>query len=635
MKLPTALLVLLALTLTAWAPRVCAQGSIVDAQLEVTTAMVQSDLTLEAVKKADDAKIRGLVQQRDAAAAQRDALAAKVRAGKAQGAALAAANKALSATNDALVAALAATDAEYKLAIDAFRGAVTDIASTPEGLAALARYNAGDQVGALAILDKLQAADEAARQKVADIQKAVGERQIAALALDAREKGKVTTASVIARYEAVVKLDGRVFWDRVELTRLYRIAGRLAEAQAAAEAAVRLSNDDLSASLALAEYGDLARIEGKFPLALESYREALDFASKWYKAHPDSIAAVGNFATVVSLMGEIFREAGDLDGALGAYQGALTDDQFIAEHDPTSAQAARQVELDLANIGGVQQAQGDLAKARQTFDQRLSLAKQLASGAPGDAILRGDLATALAKSADLTLAQGDPAGSLQLYAQSLDIWRELAKADLGNASAQETLAVGLELSAGAREAESDFVGARKDVDEAVTLLRGGGAEASNSAWRRDLAGALLRRAEVRGNQGDLAGARADADEGFALYQALAKADPANPGLQVELAEALQTDGQMELLAGDRNGAKQEADSLELSRRLAAASPGDANIQEDIGIALSHLAAQPDSHVGWTDAAAQWQAMDQKHILPAGDRHYLDEARASAGKEAHK
>ena len=35
---------------------------------------------------------------------------------------------------------------------------MTEIASTPEGLAALARYNAGDQVGALAILDRLEAA---------------------------------------------------------------------------------------------------------------------------------------------------------------------------------------------------------------------------------------------------------------------------------------------------------------------------------------------------------------------------------------------------------------------------------------------------------------------------------------------
>ena len=77
----------------------------------------------------------------------------------------------LVATQKDFVAELAAKDREYAEQIAIFRGAVSDIASTPEGLAALARYNAGDQVGALAILDKLQAADEAARQRATDVRR--------------------------------------------------------------------------------------------------------------------------------------------------------------------------------------------------------------------------------------------------------------------------------------------------------------------------------------------------------------------------------------------------------------------------------------------------------------------------------
>jgi hypothetical protein len=219
-----------------------AQGSVVDTQLEVTTALVQSSLTIQAIKKADDAKFSELQ-------ARIDALGAQVKTGRAKQADL-------TVANEALVASLSETDAGYKAEIQAFRGAVTNIASTPEGLAALARYNAGDQVGALAILDRLQAADEAARQKLTNVEKAVGERRIAALALDARDKSKVTTDSVILRYEAVVKLDRAEILDWRVLDRLYLAAGRTADARKAALAAVDVADNDRDKAVAL---GDLGR----------------------------------------------------------------------------------------------------------------------------------------------------------------------------------------------------------------------------------------------------------------------------------------------------------------------------------------------------------------------------------------
>jgi hypothetical protein len=102
---------------------------------------------------------------------------------------------------------LAARDRAYAQEIAIFRAAVKDIAATPEGANALARFNAGDEDGALAILDELRAALDTARQKRADIESAAEARRIAALALEARTRGKLTTAKVIARYEEVTRLD--------------------------------------------------------------------------------------------------------------------------------------------------------------------------------------------------------------------------------------------------------------------------------------------------------------------------------------------------------------------------------------------------------------------------------------------
>jgi hypothetical protein len=86
-----------------------------------------------------------------------------VRAGAAQHQA------ALTAAEEKYVAALAARDRTYAQEIAIFRKTVENIAATPDGAAALARFNAGDEGGALTILDDLRAARDVGRKKRADI----------------------------------------------------------------------------------------------------------------------------------------------------------------------------------------------------------------------------------------------------------------------------------------------------------------------------------------------------------------------------------------------------------------------------------------------------------------------------------
>jgi hypothetical protein len=199
------LLVALALALPPSAVRAALT---VDPHAEVAAALYSASATLAAVERSDDLKLR--TQQ-----AQIATLSQKVKAGDA------ASRAQLVAAQQSFVAELAQKDRAYAQAIEMFRGAVTDIAATPQGAAGLARYNSGDVVGGLAVLDKLQAADEASRQRATDIQKAAGERRIAELAYDARDQGKVDTASVIDRFEAVTRLDPGEFWDWARLDRLY------------------------------------------------------------------------------------------------------------------------------------------------------------------------------------------------------------------------------------------------------------------------------------------------------------------------------------------------------------------------------------------------------------------------------
>ena len=67
----------------------------------------------------------------------------------------------------------------------------------------------------------LRAARDVARQKRAYFESVAEGRRIATLAREARKRGKLNKAQVIARYEEVTRLDPAVHWDWIELGRIY------------------------------------------------------------------------------------------------------------------------------------------------------------------------------------------------------------------------------------------------------------------------------------------------------------------------------------------------------------------------------------------------------------------------------
>jgi tetratricopeptide (TPR) repeat protein len=568
--------VLLAFALAVWVPgSALAQASIVDTQLEVSTAVAQSSITTEAIKKADDTKCR-------AYQARIDTLTGQVKAGKAQRADLVAAR-------EALIGRLGEIDTAYKAEIASFRGAVTDIASTPEGLTALARYNAGDQAGALAILDKLQAADEAARQKATDIQRAVGERHIAELASDARDKGKVTTASVIARYEGVVKLDPSVFSDWIYVAGLYADAGRTSDAQHAAETAAKVASNDRDRSIALEELGDVQSAQGNTAGAGKAYAEGLVIFRRLAAAQPTNVSAQRAVAVAVERTGDVLQAEGDLAGAGRAYAEGLAISRRLAAADPTNAGRQRDVSVGLQGTGEVLQAQGDLAGAGHAYAEDLAISRRLAAADPTNADAQRGVSVTLDKTGEVLQAQGDLAGAGKAYAEALSIDRRLAAADPTNAGAQ-----------------------------------------------RDVAIALDRTGEALRAKGDLAGAVKAYAEALAIGRRVAAADPANAGAQRDLSGDLANVGDVLRAAGDLAGAgKAYAEELAIRHRLAAADRANADAQRDVWVVMFKLASIGTPGVRWSDVVSWMKAMDAKGMLAPSDRQFLDQARASAATAAGK
>ena len=96
------------------------------------------------------------------------------------------------------------------------------------------------------------------------------------------------TQAVLVRYQEVTQLDPGVFWDWVELRRLYQDAGRLPAAREAARSAVRVAKDERDRSVAQNEEGDIAVEQGDLGAARARYQESLELRKRLAAADPSS-----------------------------------------------------------------------------------------------------------------------------------------------------------------------------------------------------------------------------------------------------------------------------------------------------------------------------------------------------------
>ena len=342
----------------------------------------------------------------------------------------------LAQAQESFVAQLAQRDRAYAQEIAVFRKAVVDIASTPEGEAALRQFNAGDEVGALSVLDRITAARERARQVRANIETAADKRRVATLALEARARGKVDTRAVITRYEEVTQLDPGLHWDWVELGRLYADAGKLEDAKRAALRATQTTEGDRDRSTALIDLGAVLVAQGDLAGARRRFEESYDIAKRLAAADPSSAALQRDVSISLIKLGEVQIAQGDLAGARRRFEASYDIDKRLAAADSSSAEHQRDVGVSLNKLGDVLVAQGDLAGARQRFEESHDILKRLAAADPSSAERQRDVGVSLNKLGDVLVAQGDLAGSRRRFEKCYDIAKRLAAADPSSADRQ-------------------------------------------------------------------------------------------------------------------------------------------------------------------------------------------------------
>jgi len=339
------------------------------------------------------------------------------------------------------VSQLAAKDRAYAAAIDSFRGAVTHITETPEGAAALAKFNNGDEVGALAILDQLNDARDAALQKATDIQKAVGRRDEAALAMEARTRGKLDTNAVIGFYQQVVKLDPGVAADWGALAHLYADAGRLEDAHQAALAEGKAAQTDADKATADLDLGDVLIAQRDFNGGVAALRAAVSERQAIFMAHQTDYQAAHDLAQAMDRMARLFMLVKNYDIADKIYESILTVSRNFSAAHPTNTMAQRDISIELQQLGELATDRGDLPTALKSYQEGSDIARKLATADPSNGNLQRDLAVSLVDVADTRVKQGDVAGAKLIYVEAVSIVRKLAVSDPTNVVRRHDLVV--------------------------------------------------------------------------------------------------------------------------------------------------------------------------------------------------
>ena len=644
-----------------------AQRVNVDPHAEVAAVLFAASATQAALAKSLDAKLKAqqdLISQ----------LAAELKGGDNRHRAE------MVAAQESFVAELSARDREYAAQIAVFRSTVSDIASTPDGAQALERFNAGDEVGALAILDKLRAGNEKMRAERLRLEDAAEARRIARLALEARLRGKVTIDTVIARFEEVVKLDPGVAADWVELERMYVETGKLADARRAVDSLAAAARNESEHEVALRERSDVLAHQGDLVGARSAADGALKLSRKLLAENPTDRDKEWMYSAALQQFGEVARRQGDLAGAETAYgeevayarkrasapkagdleRRALASDllhladtliqrgemrkardaieenisllRALRAGAPDNIRYARQIAVSLMWLSDVLQSIGQFSEANQAIEEIIAIATRLSAAEPNNASFLGDLGLGHLKKATLSIVQGKLDEAAANFERARSIFHDLASAPGAAIEARINEGSGVAGLSDTWFLLGDMAAAKRFGEEGVALYRKlAAAEATDVTARSLLAEALYSLAKALTGSKDFGSARKAIDEGLAIDQGLLKGGFASSDVKFDISTA-------QLLRGELLNAQNLArealtplrQSLDTRRQLAAAQPGLASLSRGVAETMHTLVVTPGSALSWAELGQYLESMRSQGTFWPLDQAWLDEAHQHAG-----
>lgn len=509
------------------------------------------------------------------------------------------------------VAELAAKDRTYKTVIAGFRKDVEDIARTPEGVEALALYNAGEEVRALTLLDALEdlafKAEENATQIRLNIRRAVRKRKNASLALEARQKGKFSTSDLIKRFEEITRLDPDVSSDLFQLTHLYMASGHLDLALDAAMRGELSAKEDYDRMAALKLMGDIKHFQGDQNAQLLDYRKALEIAKAHTAREPDSVEWRYLLSNSLKEMGDKLFSSGDdvsgllnyqksveiletlaarepdnmvwqyylsqghrrignlklnlvlmrvmvdpegLTAALQSFQRAFEIAKTLVAREPDKVEWQNNLSISHARIGEVHLHRLDWAAALLSYQNSIKIAKTLVTLEPDNGEWKVMLSAMHNEIGDLHYVRKDRASGLLSYKKSLEIDIALGAVDPGNFAHQHSIAVSHSKIADVQSMEGNWAVGLASYQKALHVLEELVArDASNVLWQRDLSTIHRRMGEAQLSLGNLSASLLSTQKWHEILKTLIVSDTFTWDQQISLSISYMEIGDVQQLQG--------------------------------------------------------------------------------------
>jgi tetratricopeptide (TPR) repeat protein len=406
-----------------------------------------------------------------------------------------------------------------------------------------------------------------------------------------REAGAIWRFKSIVRaienYERALHFEPGDFSTNVELVRLYRNSGRIADAHIAVQRLAPRSDEPVRVIVAAKETGDVLSDRGdlegalrQFDLAVRTWEAAgqpdlketgiifrgtvpwtwrgdvllsrgrteealqdlrlgLNMARQTAAQQPDNAQAQRQLSIGLGRIGDVLRARKDFAGAMKAYEEGIAIDRRVAALDANDAQAQRDLSVSLERIGDMLRARNDLAGAMTAYEEMLTIARRLTAFDPDNAVAQRDLSVSLGRIGDVFRARDDLAGAMKAYEEVLAIRRRLAALDADNAQAQRDLSLSLGRIGDVFRARDDLAGTMKAYEEMLAIRRRLAAlDANNAEAQRDLSVSLGRIGDIFRGRNDLAGAMKAYEEGLAIDRRLVALNPDNAQAQSDLSWSL-------------------------------------------------------------------------------------------------
>jgi tetratricopeptide (TPR) repeat protein len=642
-----------------------ADGSKIDAHAEVAAVLYAASATQAALHKSLDLKLKAQEEHiRE--------LEAEVKSGDAKR------RSEITAAQDSFVAELAAHDRQYAAQLAVFRATVNDIVATPEGARALARFNSGDEVGALNILDQLRAANERMRAEKAKLEDAEEGRRIARLALEARSRGKVSVDTVISRYEQVLKLDPAVADDWLQLERLYVEVGKLPEARKAVDSLAAAAHDDPERVRACLARAEVLLQQGDLPEARASAEQAVRITSQLLTAAPDDPNLRSLRGDSLAGLGEILLRQGDLSAAEHAYDEDVTLMRKLAAAPSSTDEDKNSLSSALLHLANATRERGEYQKALATLEESIALQRELSEKSPGNIRYSSHIVITLFWVTDLQVALGQFDRARESDKEIIATATRLSQIEPNTASFKSYLGLGFMKMAWHLRLEGDFADSRTRYDqarsafhdltangnapvvarlnEAMSLVGTGEVslllhDTASSSLLRDgveqvkkialsdptdtnvslsLTEALLSLAESLIAVKDFAGALQYIAEAQAVDKSIERKTGGN-GVQRDTSTALLLTGRLLVAEGHLKEARVPLEkSLSIRRQLSDAQPFAADLRRDVAETMRSQCDAQDSPSCWTAFGKYVEAMKLDGVIWPADRRWLEEAHEHMG-----